>query len=69
MSYALTGMFLAAAASHTALNISTLSSIVQLIFFLQRERKGKRGGGGGGGGGGEEGGREGGRERERGGQN
>lgn len=34
-SYPLTGIFLLAAASHTALNRSILSSIVQLMFFLQ----------------------------------
>ena len=35
LTYPLTGMLLVAAASHTALNRFTLSSIEQLIFFLQ----------------------------------
>lgn len=35
VAYPLTGMFLLAAASHTALNRSTLSSIEQLMFFLK----------------------------------
>ena len=35
VTYALTGTFLSAAATHTPLNISTLSSILQLMFFLR----------------------------------
>ena len=39
LTYALTGIFCSAAATQTSLNISTLSSIVQLMFFLHKKNK------------------------------